>query len=48
MASKIKAVIHLECSALTKKGVKEVFDQVIESVINPSKFKSTSHRCVIS
>ena len=46
MAKKIRAISHLECSALTKRGVKEVFDQVIESVINP-KLKSNGNKCVI-
>lgn len=46
VAQKIKAISHLECSALTKRGVKEVFNQVIESVINPAKQKS-GNKCLI-
>ncbi|KAK4337305.1 hypothetical protein RND71_043591 [Anisodus tanguticus] len=48
MANKIKAVDHLECSALTQYGIKEVFERVIDAVINPKPFKSKDVKCVIS
>ena len=49
MASKIKAISFLECSALTGFNVQKIFDQVIESAINPKMKRSNSGaKCVIS
>ncbi|KAI7688399.1 Ras-related C3 botulinum toxin substrate 1 [Sarcoptes scabiei] len=46
MAKEIGAVKYLECSALTQKGLKNVFDESIRAVLCPQpKPKRTRHRC---
>jgi len=50
MAKDIGAVKYLECSALTQKGLKNVFDEAIRAVLNPPRPKESrkSGKCVIA
>lgn len=47
MAKDIGAVKYLECSALTQKGLKNVFDEAIRAVLCPTSTSKKSKKCVI-
>ena len=47
MAKDIAAVRYLECSALTQKGLKNVFDEAIRAVLCPAPAPRRSRKCSI-
>ncbi|OLL22223.1 Ras-related C3 botulinum toxin substrate 1 [Neolecta irregularis DAH-3] len=47
MAKDINAFRYMECSALTQKGLKNVFDEAIRAVLSPTPRITRSKRCVI-
>lgn len=47
MAKDIAAVKYLECSALTQKGLKNVFDEAIRAVLSPPVRPKARKRCMI-
>jgi Ras-related C3 botulinum toxin substrate 1 len=48
MAKDVQAVRYLECSALTQKGLKNVFDEAIRAVLCPVPVVGIKkNRCVV-
>lgn len=45
MMKEIGAIKYLECSALTQKGLKTVFDEAIRAVLVPTKRPKPNNRC---
>jgi len=50
LANEIGAIKYMECSALTQKGLKQVFDEAIKAILRPRKVpvtKKKSEGCVL-
>jgi hypothetical protein len=47
MAKDIGAVKYLECSALTQKGLKNVFDEAIRAALCPTSASKKPKKCII-
>lgn len=47
LARKIHAFKYVECSALTQKGLKQVFDDAVRSVLSPKGRKVSAPSCVL-
>jgi Ras-related C3 botulinum toxin substrate 1 len=47
MAKEIGSVKYLECSALTQKGLKTVFDEAIRAVLCPVIKPKEKRRCTL-
>jgi hypothetical protein len=47
MAKKIEATKYQECSALTQKGLKNVFDEAIRAVISPRPKPKHKYECFL-
>jgi len=47
LASKIRSIKYLECSALTQRGLKQVFDEAVRSVVRPSPPPKRTRKCIL-
>ncbi|XP_046547036.1 LOW QUALITY PROTEIN: cdc42 homolog [Haliotis rubra] len=47
LAKNVKAAQYVECSALTQRGLKNVFDEAILTALDPPKLKPSGRKCVI-
>jgi len=45
LANKIRAVKYLECSALTQRGLKQVFDEAVRAVLRPQPVRKRQRKC---
>ncbi|CAF1626981.1 unnamed protein product, partial [Didymodactylos carnosus] len=46
LGKKIRAFKYVECSALTQKGLKQVFDDAVRAVLSPKNAKTRKSNCV--
>lgn len=47
LANKVRAVKYMECSALTQRGLKQVFDEAVRAVLRPEPLKRRQRKCVV-
>jgi len=47
LAKELGAVKYVECSALTQKGLKNVFDEAIVAALDPPVIKQKRIRCLV-
>lgn len=47
LANKIRAVKYMECSALTQRGLKQVFDEAVRAVLRPEPQKRRQRKCLL-
>jgi len=47
LANKIRAVKYLECSALTQRGLKQVFDEAVRAVLRPQPVRRRQRKCTL-
>eukprot|EP00041_Stephanoeca_diplocostata_P006507 m.87416 g.87416 ORF g.87416 m.87416 type:complete len:193 (-) comp16402_c0_seq1:456-1034(-) len=47
LAKNLKAVKYVECSALTQKGLKDVFDEAILAALEPPVSNAKGRKCVL-
>lgn len=45
LANKIRAIKYLECSALTQRGLKQVFDEAVRCVLRPQPVRKRQRKC---
>ncbi|XP_041357607.1 ras-related C3 botulinum toxin substrate 1-like [Gigantopelta aegis] len=47
VANKIRAKKYMECSALTQRGLKQVFDEAVRAVLQPQTTNRRETKCVV-
>lgn len=47
LSNKIRAVKYMECSALTQRGLKQVFDEAVRAVLAPEPLKRRQRKCIV-
>jgi len=47
LANKIRAVKYMECSALTQRGLKQVFDEAVRAVLRPEPARRRQRKCLV-
>ncbi|XP_046341522.1 ras-related C3 botulinum toxin substrate 2-like [Haliotis rubra] len=47
LVNKVRAVKYMECSALTQRGLKQVFDEAVRAVLQPQPVRKRNHKCTL-